>query len=249
MIRAKTKWLATLSIAVLSGSVFADAELEKLAKELVQKRTQVDEISTALDFRKTELESLQSSSEIQAAELQRLIKGEETRLGQLAQEIKIIDKKLRESEVPGEKIKPILYACLDSLEKEIAAGMPFKKDARLNEVKDIREMLLNNKLVSEKGLSKVWSMLESEFRLSRENGLYRQDIEMDGTMYQADIVKIGMKKMFFKVSEEKVGQVLKKGDSYEYVYASKREDIQNLNILFENFQKKIRTGYFVLPKI
>lgn len=240
---------ATFGFLLLGSTLWADAELEKLAKDLVGKRTLVDEISTELEIRKSELKTLQTSTEAQMTDLQRLIKAEETRLSKMDQDLGLMDVKLRNSQVPKEKIKPILFKCLDGLEKEISASLPFKKTERLAEIRTIREMLTNDQLIPEKGLSKVWSMLESEFRLTRENGLYRQNVEMDGKVHLADIIKVGMKKMYFKISDQVVGQVVAQGGDYVYRKASVKEDIDNLNVLFDNFQKKIRTGYFTLPKI
>lgn len=245
----KTAKFIGLGVLCLGSSIFADPELEKLAKDLVGKRTLVDEISTELEIRKSELKTLQTTTEVQMTDLQRLIKAEETRLSQMDQDIGLMESKLKNSEVPKEKIKPILFKCLDSLEKEISAGIPFKKKERLAEIRNIREMLVNDQLIPEKGLSKVWSMLESEFRLTRENGLYRQNVSMDDKIHLADIVKIGMKKMYFKISDEIVGQVVEEGGDYVYKKATKKEDIMSLNVLFDNFQKKIRTGYFTFPKI
>lgn len=232
-----------------SSPIMADEQLAKMAKDLVTKRSQVDEISTELDIKKAEIKSLQASTEAQKTDLLRLIKTEETRIGKFDQDIDKLEKELRTQEVPTEKIKPILMKALAKLEAHVSAGIPFKKEARMTEVKNLKEMINNGSLIPEKGLSKVWSMLESEFRLTRENGLYRQNIEMDGKIHLADIVKVGMNKMYFKVNEEKLGEVVKKGGDYAYVYADAKEDKENLNLLFDNFQKKIRTGYFVLPKI
>jgi len=238
--------VATLVIPSLNAN---DEQLAKMAKDLVSKRSMVDEISTELDIKKSEIKALQSSSEAQMTDLQRLIKTEETRLGKFNQDIDKLEKDLRTQQVPTDKIKPILTSALDKLEKHVSKGIPFKKDDRLAEVQSLRELISNGTLIPEKGLTKVWSMLESEFRLTRENGMYRQNVEKDGKIHLADIVKVGMKKMYFKVSEESLGEVVKEGDEYKYVYAQTKEDKEKLVILFDNFQKKIRSGYFELPKI
>jgi hypothetical protein len=242
----------TLALAVsltLPLLVANEAQLSNMAKDLVEKRSLVDEISTELDIKKSEIKTLQSSSAVQMTDLQRLIKAEEIRIGKFDQDIDKLEKKLRTQEVPTDKIKPILLKSLDSLERTISSGIPFKKTERIAEVKNLREMIVNSTMIPEKGLSKVWSMLESEFRLTRENGLYRQNIEKDGKIHLADIVKVGMTKMFFKVSEDHLGEVVKNENDYVYAYASNKEDKDHLNQLFDDFQKKIRTGYFMLPKI
>jgi hypothetical protein len=238
--------LTFLTFSILNAN---EEQLEKMAKDLVEKRSMVDELSTDLDIKKAEIKALQSSSEAQKTDLQRLIKTEETRLGKFDQDIDKLEKELRTQQVPTNKIKPILMKALEELEKHVAAGIPFKKDARMAEVKNLKELIANGTLIPEKGLTKVWSMLESEFRLTRENGLYRQNVEKDGKIHLADIVKVGMKKMYFKVNENDLGEVVKKGNVYNYVYAKSKEDKDKLNSLFDDFQKKIRSGYFILPKI
>ena len=245
----RSKIIGIVSLYFTSALFANEAQLSKMAKDLVEKRSMVDEISTELDIKKAEIKALQASSEAQMTDLQRLIKTEETRLGKFDQDIDKLEKELRTQQVPTKKIKPILMKSLDEIEKHIAKGIPFKKEARLAEVKNLREMISNGTLIPEKGLTKVWSMLESEFRLTRENGLYRQNVEKDGKVHLADIVKVGMKKMYFKVTENDLGEVVKQGDSYTYVYAQSKEDKEKLLTLFDNFQKKIRSGYFELPKI
>lgn len=239
-----------LGVFIIGLPVYADeAQLAQMAKDLVEKRSMVDELSTELDIKKSEIKALQSSSEAQMTDLQRLIKTEETRLGKFDQDIDKLEKDLRTQQVPTEKIKPILMKALDKIEKHVATGIPFKKDARMAEVKNLRELISTGTLIPEKGLTKVWSMLESEFRLTRENGLYRQNVEKEGKVHLADIVKVGMKKMYFKVNEKDLGEVIKDGASYKYVYAKSKEDKEKLNKLFDDFQKRIRSGYFELPKI
>jgi len=227
----------------------SEDQFSSMAKDLVEKRSLVDQISTELEIKKSELKSLQSSTEAQKVDLQRLIKAEETRASKFDQDIDKLEKKLTTQEVPTDSIKPILFTSLDSLEKSISAGIPFKKSERLAEIKSLRELITTNALIPEKGLSKVWSMLESEFRLTRENGLYRQNIEMDGKIHMADVVKIGMTKMYFRIDEKNLGEIRMEGNEYKNIFAKNKEDIANINKMFEDFQKKIRTGYFVLPKI
>ena len=237
--------LVGVSFSLVHGD---DAQLNKMAEELVKKRSKVDEISMELDIRKAEIKTLQSKTEAQKLGLDRQIKDQESAMKSLDEGIADLENKLKTKEVPPEKIKPILMKSLDYMQQYIKEGIPFKKNERLAEIKTMRELISNGSLIPEKGLTKVWSMLESEFRLTRENGLYRQDIDMDGKTHSADIVKVGMTKMYFKINEEKLGEVVKKADDYEYIYAISNEDKEHLNVLFENFQKKIRSGYFVLPK-
>ena len=246
--KKRLKWCLALSLTASFASA-DEAQLTKMAGDLVQKRSLVDELSTELDIKKAEIKSIQSSYEAQMTDLKRLIKAEETRISKFDQDIDKLEKKLRTQEVPTDKIKPMLIKALNEMEATIASGLPFKKQARLDEVRNLREMINNGSLIPEKGLSKVWSMLESEFRLTRENGLYRQNIEKDGKIHLADIVKVGMSRMYFKINEEDLGQVIERNGNYEYAYASIKEDKEHLRVLFDNFQKKIRSGYFVLPKI
>ena len=243
------KYTILYLLAIGMAPLWSDVQLEKFAKDLVQKRTTVDTLSTELEIKKSELQSLKQQTSAQKTDLMRLVKSEETRLSKIQQDIGKLEVELKRQDVPGRQIVQMIMTSLDRLAESIQVGLPFKKDLRLIEVKTIKEMLVNKQLVPEKALSKLWSMLESEFRLTRENGLYRQNIEMGGTVHLADIVKIGMKMMFFKISETQTGVLKKKGTSYEYVLATKKEDIAKLHILFDNFQKKIRTGFFEIPSI
>jgi hypothetical protein len=98
-----------------------------------------------------------------------------------------------------------------------------------------------------RALSRLWTFVEDEFRLTRENGLYQQTIEVDGQEHLADVVRIGSVALFFKTNQGAVGYAVPNANGYQYQAESNAEARKRIASLFDSFRKQIRAGYFELP--
>ena len=239
-------WSACLLI--FSCPLFANQKIDNLAANLVEKRSQVDTLSTELEIEKSELQNQMAALRSQRTDLSRQLKAEETKLSESKRALEQVQQEIKKNKVPLGELKPVLLEMASQLQTYIKSGLPFQQEQRVNEIAHIVEMLKTEKISPEKAVSKLWSLLESEFRLSRENGMYQQTIEVSGEKHLAQVVKLGMTMMYFKISESQVGLAQKNGDNWSYAMKTRPNEIEKINYLFDIFTKKIRTGYFEIPR-
>lgn len=237
-------------ILLAGGSLFSagqDQAIDNLIEELVKKRSEVDSLSTELSLRKTELRSELTSLATQKSDLERQIKVEETRLAKIEHDMKKLKDTIDSKSVSRDELKPVLLETIEEVKGHIQSSLPFKAIERIAELDKIRDMMKDGSLLPEKALARLWSLVEAEFRLTKENGLYQQTIMIDGDNHLADVVKLGMTLMYFKLSDGRVGATKLTDRGWAYTVSTDKEEQQKVKTLFDAFTKQIRTGHFVLP--
>jgi hypothetical protein len=242
--------LALCAAALVSAGLLAadkGDELANLAAELVKKRAEVEKLSTELDLKKTQLREDLRSLATQKGEIEVKIKQRELQLGKIEQDLKKLNGRISEKEVAKSELQPIVLARIEALKAHIRKGIPFKVTERIAELDKVKEMMVNNKIGPERALARLWSLLESEFRMTNENGLYRQSIVLGGESQLADVVKLGTALMYFRTFDERVGTVVRTTGGWEYRLAGTRDDEKRIEYLFDSLKKHIREGFFELP--
>ena len=130
----------------------------------------------------------------------------------------------------------------------IQAGLPFKIEDRLKAIQELEDNL-NNKLIDpKKAVNHAWSLLEDEVRLSKENGIYQQTIELNGEKILADIAKLGTIFLYFQTRDGRFGMAQRtEGPNWKFVSMDTKKDKTQISQLFDALKKQIRQGYFELP--
>ncbi|MFB6373638.1 MAG: DUF3450 family protein, partial [Bradymonadaceae bacterium] len=95
--------------------------------------------------------------------------------------------------------------------------------------------------------SRLWQFVEDELRLSRENGMYSQVIELGGEEVLADVARVGMVSLYFKTEDGRVGVAERTDEGWRWQTIRKEKQKRRIEKLFESFKKNIRVGYFELP--
>jgi hypothetical protein len=144
-------------------------------------------------------------------------------------------------------MKPLALDQIAKIKAYITTSLPFKVPERMAELERIEKQLEANNLEPEQSVAQLWSMVEDELRLTRESGLYRQTIVLDGEELIADVARIGMVLMYFQPSDGQVGMVMRNETNWEYRLVTDREDRKRILYLFDSLNKHIREGYFELP--
>ena len=97
-----------------------------------------------------------------------------------------------------------------------------------------------------RALNRLWNLFEDEFRIARENGVFRQEIVVDGSSQLADVVRLGTMMMYFRTSDGRLGSVQREGTSWSYETVS-GSAAKQIEALFASFEKQVRTGFFEVP--
>lgn len=247
---AKSSMLLLLCLGTFSVTSAAHADedtLTKFARVLTELRTEVEELSSEVEAAKENQRAQLRSLSAQKTDLELQIQREERRAEQLkAQQKREIEDVSKASEA-SEELKPVVKNSVEKLRAQINNGLPFKRVERLAALQKIESQFNQGLLPPEKAVARLWAFVEDEMRLTRENGLYRQSIEVDGQEELAEIARVGMVSMYFRTNDGRVGTSTKNGDEWSYSVIRDEEGQAQIDALFDAFKKQIRVGYFQLP--
>ena len=95
----------------------------------------------------------------------------------------------------------------------------------------------------------IWGIIQDEVRLTRENILDQQIIEVDGKTFQAKVIHIGMVALYFQLPNGLNGYAQKQNQEYVMALATDPKEQEAITALFEAFGKQIRQGQFHLPQL
>ncbi len=95
--------------------------------------------------------------------------------------------------------------------------------------------------------NRLWALYEDEFRLTRENGLFSQTIDLGRERVLADVVRLGSMALYFRTQDGRVGLARRADNDWRFVTVDDAADQERINALFDALRKQIRQGYFELP--
>lgn len=236
---------SVVCMALSASSLHADNN--NIVKSIMKLRADVEALYTKIDDNKDAYKAEMKSNTMQSADSEAQINRQETALKLAEAEMQKIQKKIADTSNKNESIKPMLLGAIDTLRTIITNGIPFKTTERLADLATLQKNLIDDVITEEKALSLIWASYDDTIRLTKEIGLFKQEITVDGETKLAKIAKLGSVMMFFATPDDKVGYVVKKGDKYTYKTITNKEDVIKIVNLFDSLQKQIRTGFFSLP--
>ncbi|MBL91129.1 MAG: hypothetical protein CMH56_04855 [Myxococcales bacterium] len=245
----KRNLLASLAIGAIAASTAHAKDLTALAKELANLRQEVAELESQLGDKRAQYRAQEDSLSRQVAEMEGDVRREELLLDKVRLEINSREQRIQE--IGGEEtpIKTTVLKSCDELEQHISSSLPFKRAERLASVTELKKQINSEVLSPRKAASQVWGIIQDEVRLSRENILDQQIIEVDGKTFQAKVIHIGMVALYFELPNGLNGYAKKNGTHYEMTLASDPQEQEAIQKLFEDFSKQIRQGEFYLPHV
>ena len=231
---------------LFSSNLYAEND-ENIIDSIMKLRGDVESLYSKIDENKEQYKSQIKSLAMQRADNEAQINRKETAIELAKTDLNALETKIKMLSNRSEDIKPMLFLALDDLESIINSGIPFKVDERLAEVTKLSTQLKDSVITQEKAVALIWASYDDTIRLTKEIGLFKQSIEVDGETKMAQIAKIGSMMLFFATPDEKMGYVVKENGKYRYKVIT--DDIEKTKIvaLFDALQKQIRTGYFTLP--
>jgi hypothetical protein len=251
MLNPKTASRATVVLCgglllLLSGPLPAD-EFDNMAEELIALRGEVEDLHNRLDDLKSRHKNEMASLARRKAELAGRKEQQELRLKELRQALEESREKVRTAGAASGALEPVVRDAVATLKAHIDAGLPFKVVERKAELDDIVDKMDNDVLPAQKAVNRLWAFYEDEFRLTRENGIYSQTVDVNGDEVLADVARVGMVMMFFRTGDERYGEVIPADGGWRYRIIHDGDDRERVEHLFDSLQKQIRTGFFELP--
>jgi len=248
MIRKHKKSLISLavSITLFSTSLHAQSD-EQIVGSIMKLRADVESLYTKIDENKENYKAQMKSIALQSADSEAQINRKSTSIKLADLELQKIKVKIASTSTSNIELKPLLNSSFSLLENSIKDGIPFKVQPRLLSLQKIKADLKEGLITQEKALALLWVSYDDNIRLTKEIGLFKQNIKVDGINVLAQVAKIGSVMMYFSTPNNQVGYVVKDSTGYSYKVATAEEDVKNIVALYDALQKNIRTGYFKLP--
>ena len=248
MITIKNRVLFSIATCgVLFSSSLYGQNNENIVNSIMKLRADVESLYTKIDDHKDTYKSQMKSYSLQISDNEAQINRQETSLKLTMQNLEKVETELKAIGNNNIDIKPMIFTALLKLGTEIKAGIPFKVEERLAALTKIKTDIDNGDVTQEKALALTWASYDDALRLTKEIGLFKQEITLNDEVTLAKIAKVGSVMMFFSTLDEKVGYVKKEGNAYKYVIVTDEVETTEIVKLFDALQKQIRTGYFTLP--
>jgi seryl-tRNA synthetase len=236
----------------LAGSLVAAATLaasteDNMAQSLMKLRAEVEKLNTQITDERDETKAQMRSLILEKNELDATIGREELKIKQLEQEIAKVKKAIATASKNSEGIKPVVVKAVADLKAHIEKEIPFKTQERLADVTRIEQQMNEGLITPQKALAQIWNSYADEIRMSKENGLFKQTIQLDGKDRLAEVARLGTVMMYFKTPDDRVGYVAQDQNGWFYKEVVSKEQKEQVLGLFDAMHKQIRTGYFTLP--
>ncbi len=243
--------LATVLAALLGTALVAPfghaQSADKLAERLAGLRAEVEQLSEELTEAKTQTRNELQALARQKSDLQVELDRETVRVQKLRAQLDKKKEKLAETSEAGKDLQPVYEVGMAGMRKYVETSMPFRRVERLGELDKIEEQRRSGVLTYPRALNRLWSFIEDELRMTRENAAFQQTISVEGEEQLADVVRVGMVMLFFETNDGTVGYTQKTDSGWQFVRTSDGDEKKQIRALFDSFKKQIRVGLFVLP--
>jgi len=236
-----------IALSALLTTTTLLANSDNMAESLMKLRAQIEQLDTQIDDEKDAYKASMKSFTMQKSELEAMVSREELKIKQIQKELAKVQEQIKKNSKNSEGLKPLVLNAADNLIAYIQTTIPFKTNDRVNTVTQIKDQLNANLLTPQKALSMVYNSYADELRMTKENGIFKQTIKLDGENKLAEIARVGTMMMFFKTPNDEVGYVTKENNTWTYKQELNKEKQDEIFNIFDAFKKQIRTGYFTLP--
>lgn len=234
--------------AIVSGAVEAfGADHATMAQRLAKMRGDVEDLTARVDVAKEDMSSRLRSYAGQKADLEMEIQRARMTLKQLEDAREKWLEQVGTDEGRDDAIRPAILSSLGAIKSAVMSGLPFKLDERKADLDRLIRQMDEGMLRPTDAVGRLWDMVEDELRLSRENGLYRQVVDIEGEEILVDVARLGMVMMYYRTRDGRVGKTARKDGGWTFVGIRNKEDKERIWKLFDSFKKQIRVGFFVLP--
>lgn len=246
---ASTTCCSLLLVASVLSPLRAEAdEMTQRAKQLAELRTEVEALSGSLELEQEALRADLRSLQLQQAELEGRVRQEEVRLAELERLLAERKEALESDTLADTHLRPMLEDAMRTVEASIRGSLPYRTDERLQAVDTLRQGLNDGTLPPRAAVAKLWQVVEDEIRLTQENVLDRQVVEMGGERHLAKVARVGMVALYVRTEDDRFASAVRDGSGWTYEPIT-GDGVVQVASLFESLRGQIRVGWFDLPLV
>jgi CII-binding regulator of phage lambda lysogenization HflD len=237
----------SIALSMLLSSATLLASADNMAESLMKLRSQVEQLDTQITDEKETYKANMKSLTMQKIELEAMVSREELKIKQIEKELAKVKESVQNSSKNSQNLIPIIDDAITNLIAYIQTSIPFKTNERIEALTSIQDQLKASTITPQKALSIVYNSYADEIRMTKENGIFKQTITLDGKDRLVEVARVGTAMMYFKSPDENVGYVVNNKGTWTYTEEFNKEKQTQILGLFDAFKKQIRTGYFTLP--
>ena len=230
---------------ILTDPAYAN-QFIKQAEQLAKIRSEISDLLFQIQMEKSTHQNRMQSLEGQVSDLELQIRREKVQITQIDEQITKIKSEMQNAQNTT-LLSEYLYEMGDKIKSDIQNSLPYHQEERISSVDEILKKFASKELSEQQAANRLWSILEDEERLNRENIVDNAKIELNGKQFYVEIVRLGMMTMFFQSPDGKVGYIESRGENWIWVEQKDPQSKQNIQQLFTEMKKGIRNGFFELP--
>ena len=231
----------------IAGAADDQQSLNNLTRELIALRGEVNDLADQIELNNEAHKQTVRSLMMQKSGVESSLRQEQLSLKKLQEQFDAQTAEISEKSAGTSGVKDILQTNGERLKAQIASGLPFRTTERIAAADDLLGRVRTDAVSPYRGANELWSLFEDELRLTRENGLFSQTVAVDGEDVLADIARVGMMMMYFRLDGERYGYFKREGETWQTVMIADEQASRQVGNLFDAFSKQIRSGSFVLP--
>jgi len=244
-----TLWVTLLTCSLIATPILVQAQDSdsSLSARLIEMRGEVDSLQSELNLQREEHKNRMAYLTAQQADLEASKDREALRVRQLEEDLEEMRLEVAAAGDTSETLTPVVLDHISALRNQVSSGYPFKVQERLAALDEISSQLENGVVNAQRAVNRVWAFVEDEIRISRENAIYTQSINLNGENVLVDIAKIGNTMMYFRTRDKSYGRAVSTGSGWRFELLESPADQEQVAVLFDSLRKQIRQGYFELP--
>jgi hypothetical protein len=242
-----TRIALSAALLLTVQDVLPQDSTEALTNRLIQMRGQVDQLQTELNLQRDEHKNRMTYLTAQLTETEASRDREALRVRQLEQDLEQMKEQVAAAGATSETLAPLVLRYLAELRGQVRTGFPFKVGERLAELDEIETQLNSSVITAHRAFNRLWAFVEDELRITRENAIYTQSINLNGENMLVDIAKLGNAMMYFRTRDLQYGRAVGTDQGWRFELLDSAADQELVARLFDSLRKQIRQGYFQLP--
>lgn len=239
--------LLVLALTLASAQLQAQESFSTLADRLIEMRGEVDSLQSELNVQREEHKNRMAYLTAQLADLEASENREALRVRQLEEDLEEMRVEVAAAGDTSETLAPVVLNHISLMRRQVTTGFPFKVRERQAALDEIANRLESGATNAQRAANRLWAFVEDEIRISRENAIYSQAIELNGENVLVDIAKLGNTMMYFRTRDRSYGRAVPAPGGWTFELLGSAEDKKQVAELFEALRKQIRQGYFELP--
>ena len=229
----------------------ADAASHRVdAEKLAALRIEVDELDAGLRSRRARMEAELRGLETRLAELKVEEDATLLKVRSLSNEHAELTARSTRETLQKATLVSAVEAAVTRLKTAVKSGLPYKTDARLSALSQIREDLRTGRTVPEEAAVRLWRFAEDERRMgsSIERSETKLSVKSGEPPMLVQAVRVGMVALYTYSTDGTWGSVVRdeKG-KFSFSAVQDKAQIRDIRRLFESVEKKIYEGRYTLP--